>query len=66
MLTSAKYVVTKLYSMMQFTESADFIGRSKFLPWRQLNGCSVTRPFLSMKGVACETKLNPSAFAADS
>ena len=25
------------------------------VPWRQLDGCSVTRPFLSAKGVACET-----------
>ena len=24
------------------------------LLWRQLDGCSVTRPFLSAKGVACE------------
>ena len=26
------------------------------VPRRQLDGCSVTRPFLSAKGVACETR----------
>ena len=26
-----------------------------WVPWRQLGSCSVTRPFLSAKGVACET-----------
>ena len=36
-------------------KSADLIGHIKFLPWGQLNGCSVTRPFLCAKGVACET-----------
>ena len=40
---------------MWSTKSADLIGHIKFLPWGQLNGCSVTRPFLSAKGVACET-----------
>ena len=38
-----------------FTERkglADLIGHIKFLLWRQLNGCRMTRPFLS---VACET-----------
>jgi len=24
---------------------------SKFLPWQELNGCSVTRPFLSLRRV---------------
>ena len=39
-------------------KSADLIGHNKFLSWRQLDGCSVTRPFLSpAKGVACETNL---------
>ena len=28
--------------------SADLIGHIKFLPWGQLDGCSVTRPFLSL------------------
>ena len=37
-------------------KSVDLIGHDKFLSWRQLDGCSVTRPFLSpAKGVACET-----------
>ena len=41
---------------MRSTKSADLIGHDKFLSWRQLDGCSVTRPFLSpAKGVACET-----------
>ena len=44
---------------MQSTKSADFIGHSKFLPWQQLNGCSVTRHFLSEKGVACKTRFKP-------
>ena len=35
-------------------KSTDLIGHIKFLPWRQF-ACSVTRPFLSAKGVACET-----------
>ena len=26
------------------------------VPWRQLGSCSVTRPFLSAKGVACKTR----------
>ena len=41
---------------MQPTKSADLIGHIKFLPWQQLYSCSVTRPFLSVKGVACETR----------
>ena len=36
---------------MQSTKSADLIGHSKFLLWRQLDGCSVTRPFLSLQRV---------------
>ena len=40
---------------MQSTKNTDLIGDSKFLPWRQLDDCSMTRPFLSVKGVACET-----------
>ena len=41
---------------MQSTKRADLIGHTKFLPWQQLNGCNVTRPFPpSVKGVACET-----------
>ena len=40
---------------MWSTNSTDLIGHIKFLPWGQLNGCSVTRPFLSVKGVACKT-----------
>ena len=40
---------------MQSRKRADLIGHIKFLPWEQLDGCSVTRPFLSAKGVACET-----------
>ena len=42
-------------------KSADHIGHSKFMAWRQLDHCSVTRPFLSVKGVACETRLFPGA-----
>ena len=42
---------------MRSTKSADVIGDSNFLMWQQLNGCSVTRPFLSVKGVACETRV---------
>ena len=41
---------------MRTTKSADLIGPDKFLSWRQLDGRSVTRPFLSLRrGVACET-----------
>ena len=40
---------------MRSTKSADLIGHIKFLPWGQLNGCSMTRPF--SKGVACTTSL---------
>jgi len=36
----------------------DLIGQIKFLPWQQLNDCSMTRPFLcTAKSVACETTL---------
>ena len=40
---------------MRSTKSADQTGHIEFLPWGQFDGCSVTRPFLSTKGVACET-----------
>ena len=33
-------------------KSVDLIGHTKFLPWGQLDGCSLP---LSVKGVACET-----------
>ena len=36
---------------MRSTKSADLIGHIKFLPWGQLDGCSVTRPFLSLQRV---------------
>ena len=36
-------------------KSTNLISHIEFLPWRQLDGCNVTRPFLSAKGVACET-----------
>ena len=42
---------------MQSTKSVDVIGDGNFLMWQQLNGCSMTRPFLSVKGVACETRV---------
>ena len=42
---------------MKSTKSEDLIGHINFLPWRQLNGHSVTRPFLFAKGSACETNL---------
>ena len=32
-------------------KSADLIGHSKILSWGQLDGCSVTRPFLSLQRV---------------
>ena len=35
----------------------DLIGHIKFLPWRHLGGCSVTRPFFSAKGVAYEIRV---------
>ena len=44
-LTSAKHMT---WQRMQSMKSADLIDHSKFLPWRQLNGCSVTRPFPSL------------------
>ena len=37
-------------------KSADLIGHIKFLPWRQLDGCSMTRPFRSAKSVTCKTR----------
>ena len=40
---------------MRSTKSADQTGHIEFLPWGQFDGCSVTRPFLSAKGVACKT-----------
>ena len=33
---------------MRSTKSTDLIGHIKFLPRGQLNGCSVTKPFLSL------------------
>ena len=36
---------------MPSTKSAVLIGPDKFLSWQQLNGCSVTRPFLSLQRV---------------
>ena len=40
-------------------KSADLIGHIKLLLWRQLDGCSVTRLFLSsVKRVASETREN--------
>ena len=36
---------------MQSTKSADLIDPDKFVSWRQLDGCSVTRPFLSLRRV---------------
>ena len=38
-------------------KSVDVIGDSNFLMRQQLNSCSVTRPFLSVKDVACETRV---------
>ena len=37
-------------------KSPNLIGHIKFRPWQQLDGCSMSRPFLSVKGVACEPK----------
>ena len=46
------------WQRMRSTKNADLIGHTKFLPWQQLNGWNVTRPFpLSMKGVACEASI---------
>ena len=42
---------------MRSMKSTDLIGHIKFLPWGQLGGCSMTGPFLSAKGVACETNM---------
>ena len=42
---------------MRSTKSVDLIGHIKFLLWGQLDGCSVTRPFLFAKGVACKTRI---------
>ena len=36
---------------MQSTKSADLIDHIKFLLWRQLSGCNMTRPFLSLRRV---------------
>ena len=48
------------WQQMRSTKSANLIGHIKFLPWGQLDGCSMTRPFLSrVKGVACETTSCP-------
>ena len=52
---SASPPLSKYPWMPEFLCHADLIGHIKFLPWRQLDGCSVTRPFLSAKGVACKT-----------
>ena len=51
MLTSTKHIVTYCtpWQQMQSTKSTDLIGHIKFLPWGQLDGCSVTRPFLSLR-----------------
>ena len=58
MLTSAKHDVTATpWQQMRSSKSVDLIGPSKFLPWRQLNGHSMTRPFISVKGVAWETRV---------
>ena len=56
MLTSAKHVATYYYSMTMdvIYEKRNLIGHVKFLLWQQLDGCNVTSPFLSVKGVACE------------
>ena len=43
-------------------KSTDLIGHIKFLPWGQLKGCNMTRPFLSAKGVACETNEHKQEF----
>ena len=43
-------------------KSADLISHSKSLPWQQLDGCSVTRPILSVKGVARETRFKAKKF----
>ena len=36
---------------MRSTKSMDLIDHVKFLLWRQLDGCSVTIPFLSLRRV---------------
>ena len=36
---------------MRSTRSAYLIGHIKFLLWGQLDGCGVTRPFLSLRRV---------------
>ena len=43
-------------------KSTDLLGHIKFLPWQQLEGCNMTRPFLSEKGVACETNEHKKEF----
>ena len=47
---------------MRAIKSTDLIGHIKFLPWRQLEGCNMTRPFLSAKGVTCETNEHKQEF----
>ena len=40
------------WQWMPSTKSVDLIGHhSKLMPWRQLSGCSVTRPLLSLQGI---------------
>ena len=43
------------WQRMRSAKSMDLFGHIKFMPWRQLDGCSVTSFFLSAKGVACKT-----------
>ena len=47
---------------MRAMKSTDLIGQIKFLPWQQLEGCNMTRSFLSAKGVACETNEHKQEF----
>ena len=54
MLTSAEHM-TYCYSMATDPIYEEHGSDIKFLPCWQLNGCSVRRPFLLAKGVACET-----------
>jgi len=47
-----------MYSMTMdviYEELRILIGHSKFLPWWQLDGCSMTKPFLSVKSMARKT-----------
>ena len=41
-------VIATPWQWVQSKKSTDLIGHSKFLPLRQLDGCSVTRHFLSL------------------